>query len=695
MPTNDPFSPRIIALMVLFSLVPALLAARLWYEQLSKGAVYRKAISDQSVRRIRLAPVRGRMFGSDGALICDNQPSYDVYFHIHEMRQPRQTAYARTMAYIRDELARIGEHLQQVPVLTMDVVRAQWRQEGELVAFANLDAEAQAKLHNVRFVPGMRLRPNGRGAADVVCELSRMHQEYKSGRQMTRAFVLDQITRVAELIKRPPEVTLEQLRTHMHVYPALPYRAFRDLNAQELAALLEVMPGFPGLEVSTGMQRLYPMHDVGAHWIGFVGRRDPATESERDQYNFWLPELHGRLGLERRFDTDLRGSGGMKMVRVDSVGFVHDFVGVSRDARAGDDLMLTIDSRAQRIAQSLIAGKRGAIVALDVRSGAIVAMASAPSFDLMRIHSDYGDLVDARNKPLLNRATYASYAPGSIVKPLLALAALKNGTIDASSKIHCPGYYEVGDARVKCSHRSGCGNLDLPTALERSCNPFFIDCGVRTGVDKIARVYAHAGIGETPGCEVDSIWARGLRPGREAMLEQRGRKWGAFDTALISIGQGFITLSPLQAAMYTAAVANGGTLYRPYIVRANRGSDGHFRRVTPPVILSTLDVSEAHIALVHKGMHQVVHGYAATAPAARSPIVDLAGKTGTAQIGPRHDRRQNTWFTCFGPYENPRFAVTVLVEDGDSGGSTAAPLARQFFETYLTALNASETAQAD
>ena len=676
--------------MVIFTCVPALLIGRLWYEQLHKGAAYRKAISKQSVRRIRMAPVRGRMFGSDGRLICDNEPSHDVYFHIHEMRQPGKSAYARTIAHVRDELARVGAHVEQEPSLSMDTVRQRWREEGEIVAFAKLDADTQARLQEFQFVPGMRLR-----ADNVVCDFSKMHQERKSGRQMTRFYVLDQITRVATLIHRPVDVTLEQLRRHMTNYPALPYRAFRALGEDELAALLEVMPGIPGMEVNTGMQRIYPMHNIGAHWIGFVGRRDPATEPERAEYNFWLPELHGRLGLESRFDEELRGDGGLKMVRVDSVGFVHDAVGVAREASGGDDLILTIDSRAQRIAQSLITGKRGAIVALDVRSGAIVAMASAPSFDLGRIHSVYGDLLNHPGKPLLNRATYASYAPGSIVKPLVALAALKAGVIDADHEIYCPGYYEIGDAKIKCANRGGHGDLDVAGALERSCNPFFIDCGVRTGVDKVAQIYQHAGIGVIPGSEVDSIWARGLRPGREAMQEQRGRSWRIFDTALVSIGQGFINISPLQGAMFTAAIANGGTLYRPHIVQSVRGSDGHFRRVTRPEIMGTLDASEAHIAVVHAGMHQVIHGFEATAPTARSPFVELAGKTGTAEIGPRDNRRKNTWFTCFGPYQNPRFAVTVLVENGESGGRSAAPLARQWFESYLSELAAEETASAE
>ncbi|MFT5129394.1 MAG: cell division protein FtsI/penicillin-binding protein 2, partial [Rhodothermales bacterium] len=571
MPTRDQFSPRIVVLMVIFSCVPVLLASRLWYEQLRQGAEYREAISRQSVRRIRLAPIRGRMFSSDDAIICDNSPSYDVYFHLHEMRQPGKSAYARTVAHVESELARVAAQLERQPVLSMDAVRKGWREEGEVVAFAGLDAGGQAKLHDLGFETGMRLRPSGAGRADITCDLSKMQQSKRSGHQMTRTFVLEHITQVAELIARPVDTTLNQLVNHMRVYPALPFRAFRSLSDQELATLLDVMPGMPGMEVSTGMRRLYPMRDIGSHWVGFVGRRDPATEVDRAAYNFWLPELHGRGGLERKFDTELRGAGGVKMVRVDFVGFVHDVVGVAHNSSAGDDLMLTVDSRAQRIAQSLIAGKRGALVALDCRSGAIIAMASAPSYDLAEIGSTYGDLISDPSKPLLNRATYASYAPGSIVKPLVALAALKAGTIDANTEIHCPGYYKIGDAKVKCAHRAGHGDLNVAGALERSCNPFFMDCGIRTGVEKVSRTFAQAGIGQTPGSEIDSIWARGLLPGREAMREQSGRKWTAFDTALVSMGQGFITISPLQAAMYTAAIANGGTVYRPHIVKAIRG----------------------------------------------------------------------------------------------------------------------------
>jgi penicillin-binding protein 2 len=478
------------------------------------------------------------------------------------------------------------------------------------------------------------------------------------------------------------------LERHLRVYPALPIIVFTDLSKIDLARISELFPRPPGLEIRMMIRRSYPFPGMASHTLGFVGRRQLPDKFELSKYAYARPELQGRSGLEKQYDSELVGQGGMKLVRVDTLGFVHDQIGQSLEAKAGHDLILSLDLRAQQAAENALRGVRGALVAVDVRSGAVLALASMPTYDLSALaNGGYGLLAeDTENRPLVNRALAAGYLPGSIIKPLIGLAALEAGTVTATEEIDCPGYYLLGKKlRIRCAHRYGHGHpLAMIEALEQSCNTYFIDIGQRTGLDRLRPVLAAAGLGIRPAIDLPFA-SHGLLPTRQWARDYWHRNWIASDTAFLSIGQGAINLSPLQAAMYTAAIANGGTLYEPYLVQEVRDPQGKVRWRRAPAPVHRLPVTPEHLALVRQGMADVINGEHATAPQARNSVVSLAGKTGTAEVGARDKRTKNTWFICYGPLESPRYAVAVLVENGVSGGKTAAPIAKQFFEDWLAA----------
>ncbi|MCH2174124.1 MAG: penicillin-binding protein 2 [Lentisphaeria bacterium] len=594
------FNYRLLFLLSLLFLAMFILIWRLYVVQIKGGDEHRESIRSQSIRRIRIPSVRGRIISSDGQYFADNRVKYDTYIHIHELRK-------RT----------------------------------------------------------------------------------KAG---TIEYVLEKIQELADLIGRDHTFTKEKVDKHIRQYPALPFRLFENLQEDELARLTEQMPAIPGLELTTDYMRIYPQNELGAHLIGYVNKRvyggskprpgDLSRDDIRYAYYFY-PEQIGRNGLEKVFNQDLSGEVGFRVVRVDSMGYYHDQLEQEHDKKHGLDLHLTLDARAQRIAQRLLAGKLGSLVMLDVNTGAVKAMVSNPSFDLNRVRYDYGKHLKNPSRPLVNRSITADYLPGSILKPILGLGLLQEGLHTENSEYDCLGYYKIGNREIDCHLHSGHGNLSLTTALEDSCNPYFIDGGIRMGVDKLHDLYKSAGVGVKPGLELDNRYSAGIVPGRGEMQLRQRRRWIMSDTAFVSIGQGFVSISPLQAAMFTAAVANGGKVYKPYLVAEKRNFQGTTIFKREPQLKSVLQIDAKHYSTVHQGMYDVVYGDIGTAKVVRSDLIKIAGKTGTAEVGPRSRRTKNTWFVGFGPFEKPEFAIAVLVENGVSGGKDAAPIAIRFIEEFL------------
>jgi len=592
-PDNTNAQTRLLVFAAVMLTLLLLLISRLWVVQVHQGVQHVQAVAQQSVRRIRVEPVRGRMFDRSGNLLVDNQARFNVVFMVSEMRQP-------------------------------------------------------------------------------------------GARRKTVNHIIETAAHLAQLLDRDVALARERVERHISVYPALAMLVFEDLSTVELARLEELLPPIVGVEVVTEITRRYPHPGLAAHVLGFAGRRPPSDTFMLRQYSYVRPELEGRAGLEQQYNTALAGRGGSRLVRVNPLGFVHEQIGSGKDPHDGNDLVLTLDLKAQRAAEQVLAGYSGALVAVDVRNGAILAMASTPSYDLATLTSQrYSEL--ARNtmtRPLINRALSAGYLPGSILKPLIAIASLENGDGDADEHIYCSGRYRFGSGGIRCWRRVGHGPLDLLGAIEQSCNIYFIELGQRTGLDQIRPFLLSSGLGQAPRIDLAGAGA-GLCPSRQWALQHYQRNWIAIDSGYLSIGQGSVNLSPLQAAMFTAAIANGGSVYRPYLVQQIRSPQAMVVQNTPPQIDYRIPASAATFAVIREGMRLVVNGDRATAAVARLQSISLAGKTGTAEVGAGDNRHKNAWFIAFGPVEDPQYAVACVIEHGDSGGQTAAPLVARFFETWL------------
>lgn len=579
--------------------------------------------------------------------------------------------------------------------------QVQLRHGGEHTRATMRQSVRPIRLNAVRgriFAAGGEVLVDNRALVDAVYHLAEMRQPGRPSR--TVAYIMEQTQRLAGLLGRPIPIVKAQLERHLTVQPALPMTVFRDLDARELAILAELMPPVPGLEIVSRAERYYPRSGLASHLLGHTGRERPESTAEMSQYPVFYatPELHGWAGLEKQYDQELAGVAGSRLVRVSALGYVHDDIGTPVPPRNGNDLILTIDIRAQLAAERVLDGPgyEGALVVVEVDTGAVLAMASVPGFDLSRVDSAHYDSAyykglstDHERRPLLNRAML-SYTPGSILKPLIALAALDAGVLQPDAIYECTGAYALGpESRIRCWMRTGHGPLDLVHGIEGSCNPYFIAAGVAAGIDRIEPVLAAAGIGARPAIDLPpqqpARAERGICPSRDFFqrVSRSRRRWITADTAFLSIGQGVIGVSPMQAALYAAAIANGGSVYRPFLVRCVKRPDGKEVGATVPVVDHRFPARPEHLALIRQGMYEVVNSDRGTGKNARNAVLSLCGKTGTAEVGAGDERYHDTWFIGFGPVENPRYAIALLVEHGESGGRTAALLAGRFFERWL------------
>ena len=490
--------------------------------------------------------------------------------------------------------------------------------------------------------------------------------------------ILKEIRRVEDAAGRPRLVTRENILYHMQHRPGIPMTVLKDLDQSELARVAELLPPVPGLELAPASVRWYPGRSLASNLIGTTRTQDPGSAEDRGDYFYYLKETTGRTGLEKIYNHLLQGKPGKKLVKVNHRGFVHEVVGEPQRAEPASDLVLTLDSRLQKKAEQLLRGREGAAVMLDASDGAVLTLASAPGYDLNlfipRISPrEYRNLKNQPGQPFVDKAVWASYMPGSIVKPLVALAVLENGR-SPDDEVECDGATYFGDHhRIRCWawQTGGHGPVSLTDAIKVSCNDYFIENGMELGVDKLQAMFASAGIGSKTGIGLPET--PGILPSRE-----RWKDWNVGDTALVSIGQGKIQVTPLQAACYAAAIANGGMLWRPYLVREIRNPELHKKSVTRPVLRGKLAASPQNIAFVREGMYQAVNEAGGGAGRGRLSEVVVSGKTGTAEVGPRDKRTKNTWFIGFAELPSGRMiAVAVLVLKGESGNRTAAPVAAE------------------
>jgi penicillin-binding protein 2 len=502
------------------------------------------------------------------------------------------------------------------------------------------------------------------------------------------------------------EALIEQLTNLIGLDPALVRKKLAVRGAKQLprkikdrltlreATLIESHRlDLPGVMIQVESQRNYPAGVTASHVLGYVGEVS-AEQLEKPEF----VELHqgsivGQYGVEKFFDHIVRGQAGQKSIEVDALGHEKRTVTVDQP-HAGDDLYLTIDARLQKVAEELLGQESGAIVALDPTKGDILAMASRPAFDPNVLSREltgkqWVEIVQDEGRPLNNRASQGQYPPGSTFKVLMAAAALESNTMTPYSTVFCSGGYQFGRRVYHDWKASGHGSVDLRKALIHSCDVYFYTIGQRMGIDTMAS-YAHQfGLGEETGVELPSERV-GIVPSTAWKQKAKHEPWLPGETISAAIGQGYVTVTPLQMASMIGTVANDGVTYRPRLVQAIMDRATGQRQELPAVPKAKLDVKPNTLKLIREALAGVVTE--GTATRAKSSIVTIAGKTGTAQTtalrsGPEKDIpkkfRDHAWFIAFAPVENPKIAVAVLAEHMGHGGSAAAPLAKEVIETYI------------
>jgi penicillin-binding protein 2 len=468
----------------------------------------------------------------------------------------------------------------------------------------------------------------------------------------------------------------------------------RDDLAWEDVARIEVNSlELAGVAVEEGQSREYPYGDLLSHVLGYVGPVSEADIAEGDPL-LQLPGFRvGKAGIEKRYESLLRGVGGSSQIEVNAVGRVIRELD-RREGDSGADLTLALDLELQQTAVERLGSESGAVVVLDVDSGEVLAMASTPAFDPAAFnrgltHKEWRALTSDLKSPLINKAISGQYAPGSTFKPVVALAALDRGVIDSKTRVFCPGDFRVGNAIFHCWRRGGHGSLAMRDALIESCDCYFYEVARRVGADQIATMGKRLGLGLPLGIDLPNERA-GLLPTAEWKRATRGSSWSMGETVITGIGQGYVLSTPLQLAVMTARIANGKVAPAPRLAR----SAGIAKLEGANQAAPDLGLRESHLRIIREGLDGVVNGERGTAKrtAITTPGMEMAGKTGTSQVrrismAERKagvirneqlpwERRDHALFVGYAPISRPRFAVAVVIEHGGAGSKAAAPVAR-------------------
>ena len=466
-----------------------------------------------------------------------------------------------------------------------------------------------------------------------------------------------------------------------------------DLSWEEVARVALHMPDLPGVILDSLAVRAYPHGEALAHVLGYLGPPNAADQAGDPDRLLRLPEFRiGRSGIEQAHDRALRGEAGLVRVEVNAVG--REIRELSRDEPTpGRDLELSLDLDLQRYCFERLSGELAAsAVVVETATGAVRALASVPSFAPAafqgRLHPGlWQELRDNPRTPLVNKCIRGQYPPGSTFKMITALAALEAG-VSPTARVGCSGVYGLGNARFHCWKEHGHGAVGMIEAIEQSCDVYFYEMARRVGVDAIAAMGARFGLGQPLDIDLPGELP-GLLPTRAWKRQRFQQPWHQGETLVAGIGQGYVLATPLQLAVMTARMCNGGRAVRPWLAPA---------AAQPP---GKVGVPTAHLEIIRKGMRAVVHGGRGTARQATLglPGIEMGGKTGTSQVkrisradrqAGRHKRKDRPWherdhalFVCFAPYDVPRFAVAVIVEHGEGGSRTAAPIARDILRRAL------------
>lgn len=518
--------------------------------------------------------------------------------------------------------------------------------------------------------------PNRR--KDVVPVMSRLKELY-AGRAMTFSTDLAQAAKAR---------------------PFAPIRLERNASREQVALVETNIIDLPGVFVEVTPSRHYHDSEMISHVVGYTGE---VTEKELENgsgSDYGAGDVVGKYGIEKYLDVYLRGKNGAEQVEVNVLGKKVKVLG-RKEPEPGYNVVLTLDAFLQRTAWEAMKGKVGAVVVMDTRNGAILSLVSTPSFDANVFSggisfAEWEKISTDKAHPMENRALAGQYPPGSTYKLVVAAAGLQEGLITPEKTILCNGAYELGNRVYRCWQKKGHGTVNLHRAIVESCDVYFYNLGKMLGVDAIARYSRQFGFGKLTGVDLPRE-KRGLIPTKDWKVKRFGEPWQAGETISVAIGQGFNLVTPLQLVNAYAALANGGTLFRPHIIKRIETPDGKVLTEFGPQIINHLPLSGDNLALLNYGLWGAVNESGGTGYALKRRDEDFCGKTGTAQVvGLPEDERQrrakrlayefrdHALFVCFGPYKKSEIAVAVIAENAGHGGTAAAPVARKIVDAYFS-----------
>jgi penicillin-binding protein 2 len=619
------FDPRLVAFYGIVGVLLLVLTGGLAYQQIIKGAIHHEEERQQNERRVIVPGPRGNIFDRNGRLLVGNRPRFAVVLYLDELRGDFRNEFVR--------------------------VRNNYRLAG------GPDMPTSAQLERLAHV-------------SVV-------QKY-----------MDQIN---EFLGRSGTVDGAGLQRHLERQLLLPYTLVDDLKPEEFARLIEHLPVNSPLQVYTSNTRYYPYDDAAAHTLGYVGVAEGPEDEEFPGEGLTTLKMKGSIGrdgLEKQFDSTLQGEAGYTILRVDPSGYKVNPPIDSRLPVQGKSLTTSLDIDLQKAAEDAIGDETGAAVAMDVNTGEVLVMASRPSYDL-NVFSPHLSAAAAKDiedrRAWTNSALNGVYPPGSTFKILVSTAALRAGAVTPEDKpADCEGSMMVGNRRFTCDNGEGHhGELDLADAITASCDIYFYTVGLRTSADTIAREARRFHLDRPTGIELPGETHRMLIPDPAWKQKARDEPWSPGDTANMSIGQGFLGETPLGMCCFAASLARNETWTRPTLLHDPGRPTQH---------AEPMGLTEAQRAAILKGMLGCTTSPEGTArylnlPAYRVPGVDVAGKTGTAQITRPWGKTDEAWFICFAPLEHPRIAVAIAVDGpaGESfgGGQQASPIASAILKKYF------------
>ena len=627
-------NPRILLFLWINLIATGVILLGLARQQLLIKDTYEDMERRQTERRILLPGPRGDVYDRNANLLIGNRPQYSATVILDDLRPEFRKEYSKQIKQAREQIEQ-----------TFSANTNKETKEAPLPDYNQLAWDARMLVI----------------------------QKYVD--------IINSITGRNDRIKR------NKIIRHFNEQLLLPLHLAQDLSPEQYARLVERIPVDSPISFHTSTARFYPYNSLLAHTLGYVQNINPDLSllPKDGLKNFTYKTKIGKTGLEKQFNDLLAGTDGFEIWQVDPLGFQNKRLNLT-PPKQGDDLITSIDIRMQKAAEIALGDRTGAAIAIDVETGEILCLVSHPTYNLNDLspfisQKTFDDINEAG--AWLNRSVQLSYPPGSTFKLITAIAGLRHGLVDESTKVTCAGVYRVGNRIYHCHAKTGHGSIGLEEAIAKSCNVFFYDLGLKLGIDKI---YAEANrfhLNEKTGIELPFETSRIVVPSKQWKKEKIGENWTPGDTANTAIGQGFLLLTPLQMATMTASIARDQTLTRPTLKAVTKDND---LKTLSDADNQLTGLSEKQRTLLLNGMQGVV------SPRGTGRLVQIndfpiAGKTGTADFRAHGKEVNLAWFVGFAPVNNPKIAVAVMVpgtKESDSyhGGSTAGPIAKDIFLVY-------------